>query len=157
MLYQGFPCIRIQQPTAYATIKPHTDAIYHHSFGTLNYYVPLVSRIHSGGTLQLETKPGQGDFSPLELVFGEVERFPGALVRHFTIANETGQTRVSFDTRCLPWPLYDETSAITIPPGAKTPCYQPGEYYSVAEYNHVDNKWVRTEKGVISKKNGFPF
>ena len=28
ILYQAFPCIRIQQPTNYATIKPHTDAMY---------------------------------------------------------------------------------------------------------------------------------
>jgi hypothetical protein len=28
MLYQAFPCIRVQQPTNYATIKPHTDAMY---------------------------------------------------------------------------------------------------------------------------------
>jgi hypothetical protein len=44
------------QPTEFATIKPHTDALYHHAWGTLNYYTPLTPEISGSGTLQVRLR-----------------------------------------------------------------------------------------------------
>jgi hypothetical protein len=41
-----------------------------------------------------------------ELEFGEFLRFNGNKCTHFTTANDTGQTRVSFDFRAIPLTLY---------------------------------------------------
>ena len=97
VLFQSFPCVRVSLPSDFALIKPHTDALYHHAWGTLNYYVPLTPTIGATNSLQLESAPFLYDFKPLELNHGECERFAGALFAHYTVANRTGVTRVSFD------------------------------------------------------------
>ena len=97
VLFQCFPCVRVSLPSDFAVIKPHTDALYHHAWGTMNYYVPLTPTISGTNTLQLESKPFSYDFGPLKLEYGQCERFAGALFAHYTVANGTGRTRVSFD------------------------------------------------------------
>ena len=52
--------------------------------------------------LTLYTIPGAADFAPFELDYGQVMRFWGAQCMHYTQANETDITRVSFDFRVAP-------------------------------------------------------
>lgn len=48
-------------------------------------------------TLFIESSPGAGDFAPVELGYGEALVFNGCRCRHYSLANETGKTRVSFN------------------------------------------------------------
>ena len=57
-------------------------------------------------TLHVESKPGLGDFHPLKLSYGQLCRFWGNQCHHYTVANQTDFTRVSFDLRVIPRSLY---------------------------------------------------
>eukprot|EP00967_Tisochrysis_lutea_P152393 scaffold298500_cov33-Tisochrysis_lutea.AAC.1 len=155
VLYQAFPCVRVQQPCNFATIRPHTDDMYHHPRGTLNYYAPLVPLITGGRTLQLEAASGTS-FVPLELRHGELGRFAGAMDAHFTIANDTGLCRVSLDMRAVPAQLYDPLSPTLLVPETGKPAYAIGDYYSLAERGE-DGAWRKTVAGRVSERMGFPF
>ena len=85
-----------------------------------------------------------------------MERFAGALLRHFTVANATGECRVSLDARVLALALYDATSPITIVPETGMAAYAPGEYYAMAEKTE-DGTWCKVLSGRVGEKHGFPF
>jgi hypothetical protein len=53
-------------------------------------------------SLYSESAPGAKDFAPFEMSYGQVMRFWGAQCLHYTQANETDITRVSFDFRVTP-------------------------------------------------------
>ena len=63
--------------------------------------LPL-TRVRGSNSLYCESAPGVGDFEPFEGEFGLAHRFWGAACHHYTIANETEATRVSFDFRVVP-------------------------------------------------------
>ncbi len=88
--------------------------------------------------------------------YGQVERFAGALLRHFTVANGTGECRVSLDARVLALALYDPASPITIVPETGVAAYAPGDYYAMAE-KRGDGTWSKVLSGRIGEKHGFPF
>lgn len=123
---------------------PHTDSMYFHQRGQINFWVPL-TKVYDSNTLWVESSPGlqvpvhhdisreeQGeggvhecvgclcqqlssagkclpliyvrlcfrdtcgqDYHPLNLNVGECARFYGNKCTHFTLANETPDTRVS--------------------------------------------------------------
>ena len=57
-------------------------------------------------TVHAESAPGKGDFRAMELRAGEGLRFNGIACHHYTRANDTGQTRVSFGFRVIPRSLW---------------------------------------------------
>jgi hypothetical protein len=63
-------------------------------------------QVWGSNTLHVESIPGLGDFHPLELSYGQLCRFWGNQCHHYTIANRTDSTRVSFDFRVIPRSLY---------------------------------------------------
>lgn len=79
---------------------PHTDAEYHHQPAEVNFWIPL-TKVHGTNTLHVESAPGAGDFSPIELRYGQGERFWGNRCRHYTVSNCTETTRVSLDLRVV--------------------------------------------------------
>jgi hypothetical protein len=106
--YQRDPNLRVHLAgTGHHLTQRHKDAQYHHQPLELNFWIPL-TRAHGTNTLFVESAPGAGDFSPFELGPGEGIQFWGHACEHYTLPNETGETRVSFDFRFVPPGMYRE-------------------------------------------------
>lgn len=111
ILFQRRPTFRCHlagggQPTG----RPHCDSEYGHQRGELNFWLPL-TRVSGSNSLYAESAPGLADFASFELEYGECQRFWGARCLHFTKANETSRTRVSFDFRVVPRSCHVERSS----------------------------------------------
>ena len=65
-----------------------------------NVWIPFTP-VWGSNSLWVESEPGRGDFAPLELDYGEAVVFRGALLRHGSLDNLSGATRVSADLRIL--------------------------------------------------------
>ena len=106
--YQRRPTMRVHLSGAKAMGKPHADGLepYNHQPGEVNVWVPL-TRVWGSNSLTSETEPGLGDFHAFEAGPGEFIRFDGNRCWHYTTANNTGATRVSFDFRVVPIELFD--------------------------------------------------
>jgi hypothetical protein len=101
VLYQAVPVLRCSHPSARATGVLHDD--YHsnnHQPAELNFWIPM-NRAFGANTLFVESAPGAGDFSPIELGYGSAARFWGNQCRHHTVPNTTDCTRVSLDLRAM--------------------------------------------------------
>ncbi|GMI49826.1 hypothetical protein ScalyP_jg665 [Parmales sp. scaly parma] len=106
IVYQCPPTLRVQMPSHAPTIGMHKDSDFAaHESSEINFWIPLTS-VWGDNTLQLESSPNKSDFHPMELQPGEGLRFDGANCRHFTNANTTNSTRVSFDFRVIPRSLF---------------------------------------------------
>ena len=130
LLYASFPCVRIQQPCDFHTIRCHVDSMYCHPAGSLNCWLPLTTT-YGANTLHLESSPGAEDFSPLELRYGQVAVFDGTTCAHYTLANTTDHTRVSLDFRVVPGSAFDPDAECSRVKGGGQ-CYNIGGDYSEA-------------------------
>jgi|EP00945_MAST-04E_sp_MAST-4E-sp1_P009025 hypothetical protein len=100
IVYQRRPTLRVGMPAKKPMGHPHCDYEYHHQPGEINFWIPLNS-VFGSNTLWTETAPGKGDFSPLVLQYGSAIRFWGNQCKHYTVANDSGKTRVSLDFRVI--------------------------------------------------------
>ena len=73
---------------------------------SIEHHASVLRAITGSNTLHVESAPGKGDFRPMDLRAGEGLRFNGIACRHYTCANDTGRTRVSFDFRVIPRSLW---------------------------------------------------
>lgn len=105
LLYQAKPILRVVMPGSVAPTRLHCDADYYHDSNELNFWVPLTD-VWGSNTLWSESSPGAGDYAPFEAGAGQAVRFYGNRCRHYTLPNDTGGTRVSFDFRVIPRPLF---------------------------------------------------
>lgn len=153
LLYASFPCVRIQQPCDFHTIRAHVDTMYLHPHGSLNAWLPLTTT-RGANSLHVESEPGREDFAPIELSLGELAIFDGARCSHFTVANTSDETRVSLDFRVVPGCAYDPDANISRVKGTGAQCYNVGGYYSVAE--KIGRDWIKTIAGTPSVRHGFP-
>ena len=108
--YQRRPTMRVHLSGAKAMGKPHADGLepYNHQPGEVNVWVPL-TKVWGSNSLTSERAPGLGDFHAFKAAPGEFVRFDGNRCWHYTTANDTARTRVSFDFRVVPIELVDET------------------------------------------------
>ena len=118
-VYQHEPSIRVQMPGKYPSIKLHCDADYLNKEGELNFWLP-VTKVWGSNSLQVESYPNAGDFTPFEMEPGQLVRFWGNRCRHYTLANETDSTRVSFDFRVIPGELLQGEDSKTVLKGTKS-------------------------------------
>merc|ERR1711874_175972 len=89
--------------------KVHKDADYHHQINEINFWVPFVDlKDHPSACLYAESEPGKEDFHPLNCEYGQLVRFWGNQVTHYTVANVSEVTRVSFDLRAIRLRDFDE-------------------------------------------------
>lgn len=88
-----------------ATGRRHNDSQYGHHRNELNFWLPI-TRAHASNSLYSESRPGAQDFEPLELEYGQCQRFWGAQCVHYTQPNETEITRISLDFRVVPRSCY---------------------------------------------------
>ena len=106
--YQRDPNFRAHLPdTGFHLTQRHCDAQYHHQPLEVNFWIPL-TQTYGSNSLWVESTPGAGDFSALELSPGEGVRFWGHSCEHYTLPNETDETRLSFDFRVVPPGLFRE-------------------------------------------------
>jgi hypothetical protein len=131
-MVQRTPNIRFSRPGAKAVYNWHSDgdALHGHPPGEINIYLPLTDSCGSA-TIWVESLPGLGDFAPVDLHYGQVLIAYLNRCRHGNVVNSTGQTRVSFDFRVVPWsaydPMYPNVTATT------KQRFIEGEYYSRLE------------------------
>lgn len=145
--FQSKPSVRMQPPSNSRFGYPHTDAMYFHQRGQINFWVP-VTKVYDTNTLWVESKPGLQDYHPLELDVGQCARFYGNQCTHLTLANDTPDTRVSLDLRVVPGPCFDPD-----PPDSRNrngrPIFVVGGYYAVANFNPQTHKWAVAEGTLV--------
>jgi hypothetical protein len=101
VLYQAKPVFRVSHPKDVAGCKMHTDyGSNNHQPAEVNFWIPLNS-VFGSNTLYVESEPNKGDFSPVELEYGQGLMFWGNQCRHYSVANVTNTTRVSLDMRAI--------------------------------------------------------
>jgi len=106
--YQRFPTFRIHQPDNVGVFAFHKDKHYNHSEHEINIFMPL-TKAYDTNTVWAESEEDKGDFSPMELEYGELFMWDGANLNHGSKTNVTNQTRVSFDYRILPVEKYNDS------------------------------------------------
>lgn len=102
-LYQKTPSFRIHLPNMMAVSEFHcdTDDDYNHPIGEINFIMPLTD-MHDTNAIWVESERFKGDYTPINLNYGEFVRFNGNMCRHGNKTNLTQKTRISFDFRILP-------------------------------------------------------
>lgn len=124
--FQAVPTVRLHLPGNVAVGEFHTDRDYGHPAGEFTFWVPIT---HAYGTnsLLLEASPGSGEYLRINARPGDVIVFEGGTVRHGSVVNTTGQSRVSFDFRCLPVRRFKASSERSVNAGLR---FVPGEYFA---------------------------
>jgi hypothetical protein len=107
-LYQATPSFRVHVPKQTAVSKWHYDSDPNHGHPDweINIQIVLTDAFGTNATW-VESVPGLGDYSPIELEYGQYAVFDGNRCCHGNYPNRTDQTRVSFDFRILPCNMYD--------------------------------------------------
>lgn len=159
-LYAAFPCARVQQPSRFHTIRCHVDAMYGHGPCSVNCWLPLTALDARGlNSLHVESEPGAEDFRPIRARVGEIRVFDGSACAHYTVANESDETRVSLDFRVVPRGLFafDAVERNSDRPGGKKlpTRYRVGGYFSAAEAD-ASGAFRRVARGAPCGKHGFP-
>jgi hypothetical protein len=123
--YQAVPTFRIHLPGNVAVGEFHKDGDYNHSPGEVNFWVPF-TKASGTNSVFIETALGSGEFKPADVSYGEVLTFDAVRWLHGNRLNDSGQTRVSFDFRCVAMSLYRPTGLKTVNVG-KT--LEIGDYF----------------------------
>lgn len=127
-LYQRFPTARFHLQNNVAVGAFHNDASFGHPAGEVNYIIPLTNS-YDTASVWIESEPGKEDFQAAYMIIGNLIQFNGNELTHGNKINDTGNTRVSLDFRCLPISRYDENNnseSIT----RKTK-FTDGQYYKI--------------------------
>ena len=108
LLYQSFPSVRFQFPLNVA-VPPHcdSDSLGKHPLGEKNFLLPVTS-MHRSQRLFIESEPGLGDFSGVDLDYGDLFYFNGNKCIHFNEKNVEGSLRISLDFRVLTQADYNQ-------------------------------------------------
>jgi len=114
--YQVVPTFRVHLPGNVAVGEFHTDEDYNHSPGEINYWVPFTPAFGTNSVF-IESSQGSGEFSPIEANYGDIVTFDAVRWQHGNKLNTTGQTRVSFDFRCVPKSAYKPRGLKTVNTG----------------------------------------
>jgi len=102
--FQFPPTLRVQIPSD-LRCKTHSDDVYGHQFGEVNFWMPLTDYRKTCTTLWVENEneneneKGDDNFHPLEVDYGEISMFHGTVKKHFVPPNKSNSTRVSLDFR----------------------------------------------------------
>jgi len=106
--YQREPNLRCHLPgTGSLLTGKHRDADFYHQPNEVNVWLP-VTLAFGTNSVWSESAPGRGDHAPFEAEPGGAVLFWAAQCEHYTVPNETGATRLSFDFRVVPRRLYRE-------------------------------------------------
>jgi hypothetical protein len=103
----------------------HCDSDYNHPPTEMNYMITITGQSDTN-SCYVESEPGNEDFHPINIKYGEVFRFYGNKCRHYNKRNISNATRISFDFRIIPASQYTENDAIAVHSGRK---FVVGGYY----------------------------
>lgn len=130
IVYQSIPTFRVHMPNNIAVGEWHKDKHYRNQgwaerVGEFNYFLPLTDAFGTN-TVWAESKEDRGDFSPIELEYGEMARWDASNLMHGNKENKTGTTRVSVDFRVILDSKYEDSDQTTINTNT---AFKVGEYY----------------------------
>lgn len=133
-VYQTFPSFRVHIPNDQAIHKWHydSDEDHNHPDWEINFQIAL-TKMWDSNAMWIESIPGLGDFSPIELNVGDFAIFYGNKCAHGNKENTTGKTRVSMDFRVLPYDKYDASQGKESATASRK--FVVGDYYKVYNYN----------------------
>jgi hypothetical protein len=124
--YQAVPTFRVHLPGNIAVGEFHTDGDYNHGVGEVNFWLPC-TRAFATNSIWVESSLGSGDFQAIDVEYGEILVFDAVRWHHGNRQNMTGQTRVSFDFRCITMSNYRPTGARTVSSGR---ALEIGDYFA---------------------------
>jgi hypothetical protein len=107
LIYQAIPTFRVMYPGNVSVGEFHRDRDYAHPACEINVVVPLSDMMGSAGIVA-ERRVGSDEYEILQARTGQFLLFDGANLRHGNYPNSTGNTRVSFDFRCITPADWDE-------------------------------------------------
>lgn len=132
LVYQTIPNIRIHRPASIAVGEFHRDRDYKDvawasQVKELNIYLPL-TYAYDSATIQVESKEGLADYSPINSAYGEAIIWDGANLKHGNRINLTECSRVSLDFRVI-----RHENFVPLKKGSinQNILFDIGEYYSV--------------------------
>jgi perosamine synthetase len=101
LIYQSFPSVRFQFPNNIA-VPPHcdSDALGKHPNNEKNFLLPITS-MKGTQRLFIESEPKKGDFSGVDLEYGQLFYFNGNKCIHYNEKNIENTLRISLDFRIM--------------------------------------------------------
>ena len=128
--FQKIPCARFGLPGRKWLKEFHVDSDYNHPKDEINFNLAITQSTASAA-LQIESKPENADYIPLEQVYGEFTCIDHIGCRHGSIINNTNKTFISIDFRILPKSsaVLDQQSATKKSILAQLK-FRPGDYFS---------------------------
>jgi hypothetical protein len=96
--YQSLAGMRVNLHGSKAVLRFHADTEYGQTPEGINLWLP-VTKVWGSNRMYLESDVGRGDFTPLQLEYGQACIFYGSELIHGTVDNDSGSTRVSYDIR----------------------------------------------------------
>ena len=144
--YQRDVVLRVVLPDGkqHRSTELHCDGDFHHPPSEVNWWVPMTQTSAATNTMYLESRPGRGDFQPVELQYGQVLRFYGCLCQHYTPPNISSSTRVSFDLRVVSLAHHSE--------GWRDRLGREGIHRMDSYYTRVGGQVVQQEQEVEQKQ-----
>lgn len=110
IVYQKIPTFRLHFPGNIAVGEYHKDKWYrdkdwHKEVCELNYYLPF-TKAYGTNTIWVESEEDKGDYTAMNVEYGECVQWNGANLTHGNKQNLTNITRVSVDFRIIPYSKY---------------------------------------------------
>ena len=101
LIYQSFPSVRFQFPNNIA-VPPHCDSdeLGKHPDNEKNFLLPITA-MKGTQRLYIESEPKKGDFSGVDLDYGQLFYFNGNKCIHYNEKNVEGTLRISLDFRIM--------------------------------------------------------
>jgi len=101
LIYQSFPSVRFQFPNNIA-VPPHCDSdeLGKHPDNEKNFLLPITA-MKGTQRLYIESEPKKGDFSGVDLNYGQLFYFNGNKCIHYNEKNVEGSLRISLDFRIM--------------------------------------------------------
>jgi perosamine synthetase len=101
LIYQSFPSVRFQFPNNIA-VPPHCDSDERgkHPDNEKNFLLPITS-MKGSQRLFIESEPKKGDFSGIDLEYGQLFYFNGNKCIHYNEKNAENTVRISLDFRVM--------------------------------------------------------
>tara|TARA_B100002019_G_C21221754_1_gene575107 strand:- start:112 stop:738 length:627 start_codon:yes stop_codon:yes gene_type:complete len=130
VVYQKIPTFRTQLVNNLGVFEFHRDRDYSHNEEERNFFLPFTDA-YSTNTIWVESEEDKADYSPMNTLYGQVVKWNGNSLMHGNKQNNTLNTRVSVDFRCIPLSKYsEEEGAAAIYSKMK---FKVGDYYEVTK------------------------
>jgi hypothetical protein len=128
IVFQKVPTFRTHLVNNLGVFQFHRDRDYAHNREERNFFLPFTDA-YLTNTIWVESEEDKKDYSPMNTLYGQVVKWNGNSLMHGSKQNNTLNTRVSVDFRCIPYSLYDEEKGASSIYTKKE--FKIGDYYDV--------------------------